>query len=230
LGFTQPGLPLTYLYLFAQRSHLSVMLDRDFPYALPGIVHVSNELGWIERAMDVFQPERASVLDVEVEPEPPSATGAYFLTLHATLRQQEQRLASCSSRYLARRGAQSGSRRPRDEADRSLLPHELARYALAAHAGRAYARLSGDANPIHLWAWSARLLGFQQPIIHGMHTLGRVAAEMERTRGARIQRLQARFLRPIPIPGDVVVVGQGDHAQSWSGGELALDAEAAFEV
>lgn len=31
------------------------------------------------------------------------------------------------------------------------------------------------------------------------------------------------------MPGEVVVVGQGDHAQAWSGRELALDAEGAFE-
>jgi acyl dehydratase len=230
LGFVRPGLPLTYLYVFAQRSHLSVMLEPDFPYALPGIVHVANELRWFIDKIDVFQPERASVLEVRVEPEPNSVTGAHFLTLHATLMQEELPLALCSSRYLVKRGAKLGGQRSRDEADQSLLPHEWARYALLEDAGRAYARLTGDANPIHLWAWSARMLGFQQPIIHGMHTLGRVAAEMERIRGARLLRLQARFLRPIPIPGEVSVVGRGDHAQAWSGGELTLDAEGVFEV
>lgn len=184
LGFAQPGLPLTYLYLFAQRSHLSVMLDPDFPYALPGIVHVANELSWFIDALDVFQADRASVLEVRVDPEPPSATGAHFLTLQATFMQDERPLALCSSRYLVKRAAQGGSKRPRDRAEPLPLPHEWARYTLPEDAGRAYARLSGDANPIHLWAWSARLLGFRQPIIHGLHTLGRVAAEMERIRGA----------------------------------------------
>lgn len=39
---------------------------------------------------------------------------------------------------------------------------------------RSYARLSGDYNPIHLFTWSARLFGFEQPIIHGMWTKARV--------------------------------------------------------
>jgi hypothetical protein len=57
--------------------------------------------------------------------------------------------------------------------------------------GRLYARLSGDYNPIHLWPWSARLLGFKRPIIHGMHTVGRAVAEIE------IENATARVARRI---------------------------------
>ncbi|TDM08788.1 MAG: hypothetical protein C4K60_05210 [Ideonella sp. MAG2] len=228
LGFAQPGLPLTYLYLLAQRAHLAVMLSPNFPYALPGTVHVANDLHWVGSAAQDFEPSRASTLELRIDPELPSASGAHFLTLHASFCQHGPPLAVCSSRYLVKRGARTGARRPRDELPPRPLSAEWARYRLPKDAGRTYAKLSGDANPIHLWPWSARLLGFPQPIIHGMHTLGHVAADMERVYGRRLQRLQARFLRPIPMPGVVVVLGQGHQAQAWSGGVLALAAEGAF--
>ena len=44
---------------------------------------------------------------------------------------------------------------------------ELARWELPAGAGRRYARVSGDYNPIHLWALTARPFGFRAPILHG---------------------------------------------------------------
>lgn len=34
--------------------------------------------------------------------------------------------------------------------------------------GFRYAAICADYNPIHLWAWSAKLFGFRQPIQHGM--------------------------------------------------------------
>ena len=38
-------------------------------------------------------------------------------------------------------------------------------WTVAHDAGRRYAALSGDCNPIHLWPWSARLMGMRAPII-----------------------------------------------------------------
>lgn len=36
--------------------------------------------------------------------------------------------------------------------------------------GRQYARISGDYNPIHLYPYTARLMGFKQAIAHGMYS------------------------------------------------------------
>ncbi|CAH1773582.1 unnamed protein product, partial [Owenia fusiformis] len=39
-----------------------------------------------------------------------------------------------------------------------------------------YAHVSSDWNPHHLWTWTARPLGYKQPIAHGMWTLARTMA------------------------------------------------------
>ena len=42
--FRLPGIPLSYFYLPAQRAQLALMLDRRFPYPLPGLIHRRNAL------------------------------------------------------------------------------------------------------------------------------------------------------------------------------------------
>jgi acyl dehydratase len=84
--------------------------------------------------------------------------------------------------------------------------------------GRAYARVSGDWNPHHLWPITARPLGYRRPIAHGMWTLarliGQLPAEVDTTRG----RVEASFHRPVLLPGTITVrvAAEGD---AW-----ALDA------
>lgn len=71
--------------------------------------------------------------------------------------------------------------------------------------GRRYARVSDDHNPHHLWAWSARPLGYRRPIAHGMWTLGRALAELPvRWRTAPVA-VQATFRKPLPMPSQVAL-------------------------
>jgi acyl dehydratase len=68
--------------------------------------------------------------------------------------------------------------------------------------GRRYAGVSGDRNPIHMHALSAKLFGFPRAIAHGMWTQARCLAALE-------QRLPdgfsvaVEFRKPILLPGEV---------------------------
>ena len=44
--------------------------------------------------------------------------------------------------------------------------------------GRRYAGVSGDPNPIHMYAVTARLFGFKSAIAHGMWSYARVLAAL----------------------------------------------------
>jgi acyl dehydratase len=55
----------------------------------------------------------------------------------------------------------------------------VARWWVPADAGRRYAPLSGDWNPIHLNALAARLFGFRRAIAHGMWVKARCLAALE---------------------------------------------------
>jgi acyl dehydratase len=87
--------------------------------------------------------------------------------------------------------------------------------------GRRYAAVSGDRNPIHLHALSARAFGFPRPIAHGMWTKARCLAALTEpgARGhAHPERgaagwpdeglpdafsIDVRFRRPILLPATV---------------------------
>ncbi len=45
--------------------------------------------------------------------------------------------------------------------------------------GLRFARASGDFNPHHLFTWTAKMLGYKQPIAHGMWTIARCLAHMQ---------------------------------------------------
>jgi acyl dehydratase len=110
------------------------------------------------------------------------------------------------------------------------VPAPLATWQLAPASGRAYAALSGDWNPIHLWPWSARLMGLNAPIIHGMHTLGRTCAELERSGGRRVASLDGRFRAPIALGGGAALAADlaGGRFMVEAAGRIAVEGGFAF--
>jgi len=83
----------------------------------------------------------------------------------------------------------------------------LAEWPRAQEAGRRYAALSGDWNPIHLWPWSARLMGMRTPIIHGAHTMAQACAHLERTGQGRLASVWCRFRSPLPLGAQAKLEG-----------------------
>jgi acyl dehydratase len=197
LGFRQQGVPVTYYYLLAQRAHLATMLANPFPYRIPGIIHVENTLEE-HSPPDLKAPLR---LDTTARILPPTANGAVHCVFETRALQAGRRLFTCSSNYLAVRG----QRAAKTGARHAETPHGpvLAGWKLEPSSGRAYASVSGDWNPIHLWPLTARLMGMPTPIIHGMHTVAKACAALEGLSQARITLISARFKAPIPLPGDV---------------------------
>ena len=95
------------------------------------------------------------------------------------------------------------------------------RWRLDAAAGRRYAALSGDYNPIHLWGWSAKLFGFSKPIIQGMETVARCEAALARLVGAAHEKpwqMSVRFIKPVSLPAQAVL-----HASSQQFAVMAND-------
>lgn len=67
--------------------------------------------------------------------------------------------------------------------------------------GRKYAKVSGDHNPHHLYMVFAKLFGFKRPIAHGMWSLARVIASLEKEFGIHDSAIvEAYFKLPIFMP------------------------------
>jgi len=222
LGFRDEGIPLTYYYLLAQRAHVATMLDDAFPFRLPGTVHTENAL----RALAEPRTDVPLVLSTSVNIRPPAENGAVIAELETVARQQGTDIFTCRSTYLLVRGQRNPRPARKDRADLPVLTG----WRIPRGMGRAYARISGDWNPIHLWTWSAKLMGLQRPIIHGMHTLARACAELEQACGRRILALEGRFRAPAPL-GSELFLGADLAAGSFAvGGGGRVVAEGSFRT
>ncbi|WP_170298719.1 MaoC/PaaZ C-terminal domain-containing protein [Massilia eburnea] len=222
LGFAADALPLSFYYLPTQRAHLATMLGAEFPFRLAGMIHVENEI----RELRAPDRDRAMEIVTNVTIEPPAENGARYCELHTMGKQQEQDIFECRSRYLAVRGKRRTAGGERGSAAVAPAAGQPAgEWSLAANAGRQYASVSGDWNPIHLWPWSARLLGMKTPIIHGMHTVAKAAAMLEQRESRRLKAITARFKAPIPLgaAAELRLLEPAGSYQVWTGGTLAVE-------
>ncbi|MGI4721172.1 MAG: MaoC family dehydratase [Janthinobacterium lividum] len=212
-GFAGEGVPLPWWYLVAQRAHLATMLSPGFPFRIAGLVHMDNALR-AHRQPPAGQP---MLVHTVLRLLPPSSGGALRCVLETTGSADGEPVFACTSTYLVRRGTRSGAKPT--QAERPPPGAPLAQWTLDADAGRRYARLSGDWNPIHLYGWSARLMGMRAPIIHGMHTLAMACAALER-RGRHAVAIDCAFRAPVPLGSTVTLsadAGSGEFVVSSAG-------------
>ena len=220
------AVPLTYWYLPVQRAHMATMLSDDFPYRLAGMVHVENELV----AHAVARRDAPIVLTTRIDILPPTASGAVYCALATEGSANGVRLFTCTSKYLAVRGRRSGKGRPATPPQPQPQGSVIDSWTLTPSSGRAYARVSGDWNPIHLARWSARLMGLPAPIIHGMHSVARTCAALETAAGRQVNAISVRFTAPVTL-GSTAVLRTGSEPGRyvlWCGEAPA--AEGAFAL
>jgi len=196
-GFEPDGkLPITSPHALAGPLHLALLTSPAFPVKLLGLVHLRARIA-AARAIGEREP-----LDLRcrVEGHRETERGQEF-DLVTEARAGGQLAWTEVSTLLARR---PGARPPRPPGG-PVAPATAAATAwtLAADLGRRYARVSGDYNPIHLSAATARLFGFPRAIAHGMWTAARVAAELQPRLAGGGAVLTIDFKLPVPLPGRV---------------------------
>lgn len=200
LGYAPDRLPLTFFYLPTQRAHLALLLCAGFPYRVMGMIHVENAMR-LHRRADARTPLR---LVTRARVDAPTRSGARFVHLETTGLDGARAVYSCSSTYLAPAGGRKdGGRGPAQAL--AGASEVVGSWHVGPACGRAYARVSGDWNPIHLGRWPARLLGLRAPIIHGMHSVGRAAAVIEAVQGAPVTAIAAAFRAPVALGSDLVL-------------------------
>lgn len=197
-GFQGDAVPLTFLYLLAQRAQLATMLACPIPFRIPGLIHVENRLAMHGPVLADAPLAVTTVLQLP----PPAPNGALHAVLETRAFDGERLAFSCDSTYLIRRGSRARRDAPPPEA-----PHgnPLGGWTVARDAGRRYAALSGDWNPIHLWPWSARLMGMRTPIIHGAHTLAKACSLLQTASGQEITSVWCRFRLPVPLGSSIAL-------------------------
>ena len=146
------------------------MVDRRFPFATLGLVHVGNSVT-VHRRLSADD-----VLDVACRPARLRAhRRGRLVDIDTTVTVDGEPVWEETTTLLSRGGGD------RDAVDDSPLagvdvPACDTRWELPADLGRRYAAVSGDHNPIHLSALSAKAFGFPRAIAHGMWTAARALA------------------------------------------------------
>jgi hypothetical protein len=79
----------------------------------------------------------------------------------------------------------------------------VARWHTESGGVRAWARLTGDYNGIHAWAWYARRMGFARALNHPQRALGQCLAHLARPADALPWRLDAWLKGPVYYHADV---------------------------
>ncbi|HDZ37466.1 MAG TPA: hypothetical protein ENH62_04120 [Marinobacter sp.] len=199
-GF-RPGhhMPITWPHILAFPLHLKLLTEKAFPLPLLGLVHLRNTITQ-HRPMGLGE----------------------VLTLNVCLGHQERTHRGIEFDLITT--ASSAGTMVWTETSSMLFrqPHEHEKPAAKTapppldyfpntveiqareSIGRQYARISGDSNPIHMHALSARMFGFPKAIAHGMWSKANVLAILEQQSGWQSGplRVTCQFKTPLFIPGN----------------------------
>jgi acyl dehydratase len=196
-------LPAGFIHALAFPVAMSVMNRDDFPLPLLGMIHLRNV---VEQRSPVRFTEP---LDITARAEALRAhRSGTQLDVVAEVRAsgEDPVVWRGVSTYLAKGvflpgiDKVSAAVRPED----FTAPDPTAVWQLGVDAGRAYAAVSGDFNPIHLSVLSAKALGLRRSIAHGMYLASRALADVGAAKGDSF-RWDVSFDAPVFLPARVAL-------------------------
>lgn len=228
-------LPAGYVHVIAFPVAMAAMVRPEFPLPVVGLVHVANH---VEQFQPVFAGEDLDVRAYARDLRPHRRGTQVDVVAEVALPRSPTAAARGRSESLPAVGGRSGSRvllwrgvstylakgvhlpnagagdapdAGPPAAEPFSPPTATARWDLGRDVGRRYAAVSGDRNPIHLSALTARAFGFRSAIAHGMYTAARALALVGRARGDAFT-WDVTFDAPVLLPGrvDVRVAPRGD--------------------
>jgi acyl dehydratase len=197
-------LPMPEIMFFGPAGAL--ITDRRFPLSPFGLIHV-------EQTIDGRRPveaDRPYDLEARIGAVRRIAKG-YEVDILLTLGEGDDIVWQAVTKLLSRAPSVRGGARSKKPAVAADLDDAI-ELAVPEDTGRAYARVSGDWNPHHLWAATARPMGFERPVAHGMWTLARLLGLLPTEVDTNVGQLTVSFHRPILMPDTILtrVTPEGD--------------------
>lgn len=209
-GFSASSvLPPTYLHVLAFNLQMQLMTAKEFPFPLLGLVHLGNRIK-VHRPLGGVNKVYIGVQAGNLQPH---AKGATF----SLLTQVEDGLGVLweeESTMLCREMKLEGAVALVDELLTTPMT-EVTRFQAPADIGRRYAKVSGDYNPIHLSAPSAKLFGFPTAIAHGMWLKARTLALLSNHLPLSNLDIDVQFQKPVRLPSEIILLASsaGSHGQ-----------------
>lgn len=200
-GFGSPlTYPLTWPHILAFPLHMRLLTDPAFPLPLLGLVHLRNTITQHRR---LHQGEN---LDVHCRLSNPVLTsrGLEFDLCSDVFSSGQLVWSETSTNLFRQKGTTVHSDRSPTDRKKELQTFSMSRSLTAPESiGRRYGRVSGDLNPIHMHALTARAFGFPRAIAHGMWTKARAIALLQQQSDWREGpvEIDAAFKKPLFLPG-----------------------------
>lgn len=177
-----------YIQTLSMPLQLSLMVEQPFPFKPIGVVHIANEI-------EVNQlPEQASTLrllcyfgkvyfhkrgwlfevithafDTSNASNTPAVVATSYYLARAKHGADTEHLAACEPQLPAWISNDVNENQTKTAVGKKTLKFD-------SNIGRKYAKISGDYNPIHLFASTAKFFGFNKAIAHGMYSKARAAS------------------------------------------------------
>ncbi|RBL72982.1 acyl dehydratase [Pseudomonas sp. MWU13-2625] len=212
-GFTDDGLlPPTYPHNLAFALQMQLLTAKEFPFPLLGLIHLSNRIR-VLRPMGGISRAQVSVRVHNLQPHPKGAT----FDVLTTLDDQLGPLWEAESQMLCR-GVKLDGEPVEQRWEPTQILTQVAHWKAPADIGRQYAKVSGDYNPIHLSAASAKLFGFPTAIAHGLWNKARTLAALSDHLPKANLEVSVFFHKPVRLPSEVTLLASA----AGSSGELRL--------
>lgn len=195
-GFSKAhGVPMLFPHLDAFPLAMMLFGSKRFPFPAMGLVHLANSARLLQR-INVGDALRIEVRTGEIYKH----DKGQVMTLHALALRDGQPVWESTWTLL-----RLGVRQPKGEPYVSQLPDNAplshqADFFAGAGIGRSYGRVSGDINPIHLSAITAKFLGFRKAIAHGMWTKARALATLMPREAVEQAEVIVEFKTPLFLP------------------------------
>ncbi len=192
--------PITWPHILAFPLHIRLMTDPAFPLPLLGLVHLRNSITQHRaihqgecldlrcRLDNATEAERGLEFDIVTEAR---SSGSLVWEEYST---------------ILFRKSNGGGNGKKSETRKPEMLSQQATITAPENIGRRYGRVSGDLNPIHIHAITARAFGFPRSIAHGMWSKARCLAHLQET-GVQLDacRVQSRFQKPLLLPGSAIL-------------------------
>ena len=198
--FPQWGFPLLSAAMGPLPYPMTKVLNQGCRITVNQALPAGEDLHLTARLEDVREEPRKARIHTRLTTGTPSAPDAVVADVFAVVP-----LPDRSAEAGKGKGKGKGKRPPRPGIPLSAA--ELTRRRFGSRAGRDFAVLTGDLNPIHGIRAAARAAGFQNTILHGFATLGwaweGLLAHRLSGDGSRLAAVEVRFVKPLVLPAEV---------------------------
>ncbi|KMM83414.1 MaoC like domain-containing protein [Pseudomonas taetrolens] len=195
-----PLLPPTYPHLLAFGLQMQLLTAKDFPFPLLGLIHLNNRIQLI-RPMGGVTELHIGVYARNLQRHPKGATFEVVTEVSDRIGP----LWAAESTLLCK-GVELPGETLEQPTAAALALTELTRWYVPSGIGRQYAKVSGDYNPIHLSAASAKLFGLPSAIAHGLWIKARALAALDSHLPADNLEICVSFKKPVRLPSEVILL------------------------